>query len=295
MEGSQIGYQSISNLYKEKQILAFKQVYALEKVHGTSAHIGYKKDEDKLFFYSGGENRDRFIALFNQDDLLERFRKLAEEHGVNRICLYGEAYGGKQQGMSHTYGQVLHFIAFDCNIDEKWLSVPQSEKVAMDLGVEFVPYELVETTEEALNFERDRDSIIAIRRGMGEGKKREGIVIRPPFEVITNNGERICAKHKREDFQEHKSPRSLNVDPVVLDQAESIAEEWCVMNRLHHVIQHLTVNGKEPEMEQMRDIVSEMVRDIYREASGEIVQSKLVERAIGTKTVKLFKEYLRRK
>jgi len=288
-----MGYQHINNTYKDKRILAFKHVYALEKVHGTSAHIGYRKDEDKLFFYSGGENHDKFVALFNQDDLLQRFRTLVEEHAVNRICLYGEAYGGKQQGMSHTYGPTLHFIAFDCNVDEKWLSVTQSETVAMALGVEFVPYELIETTDDALNFERDRDSIVAIRRGMGEGKKREGVVLRPPFEVTTNNGERICAKHKREDFSEHKSKRSLDVDPAVLENAEAIAEEWCVMNRLHHVIQHLTVNGVSPTMSDMGKIVHEMIADIYREAKGEIVESKHVERAIGTKTVKLFKQHLK--
>jgi hypothetical protein len=290
-----MGYQSISNLYKDKRILAFKQVYALEKCEGTSAHIAYRKDEDKLIFYSGGASRDTFISLFNHDDLLARFRNLAEQHAVNKITLFGEAYGGKIQKMAESYGKDMKFIAFDAEVDDKWLSVPQSEKLALDLDQEFVPYELVETTEEALNHERDRDSIIAIRRGMGEGKKREGVVIRPPFEVTTNSGERICAKHKREDFREHKSPRSLDVDPAVLEEADAIAEEWCVMNRLHHVIQHLTVNGKEPMMEQMRDIVNEMISDIYREASGEIVQSKLVEKAIGAKTVKLFKEYLRQK
>jgi len=290
-----MGYASIQNLYKDKRILAFKQAYCMEKCEGTSAHIAYRKDEDKLIFYSGGASRDTFISLFNHDDLLARFRNLAEEHAVNKITLFGEAYGGKIQKMAESYGKDMNFIAFDAQVDDKWLSVPQSEKLAIDLDQEFVPYKLVETTEEALNAERDRDSIIAIRRGMGEGKKREGIVIRPPFEVTTNSGERICAKHKREDFREHKSPRSLDVDPAVLEEAEAIAEEWCVMNRLHHVIQHLTVNGKEPMMEQMRDIVNEMIRDIYREASGEIVQSKLVEKAIGTKTVKLFKEYLRQK
>jgi hypothetical protein len=290
-----MGYASIQNLYKDKRILSFKQVYALEKVEGTSSHIAYRKDEDKLIFYSGGASRDVFISLFNHDDLLARFRNLAEEHAVNKITLFGEAYGGKIQKMAESYGKDMNFIAFDAQIDDKWLSIPQAEKLAIDLNLEFVPYELVECTEQALDAERDRDSIIAIRRGMGEGKKREGIVIRPPFEVTTNNGERICAKHKRDDFREHKSPRSLDVDPAVLEEADAIAEEWCVMNRLNHVIQHLTVNGKEPMMEQMRDIVNEMIRDIYREASGEIVQSKMVEKAIGTKTVKLFKEYLRQK
>jgi hypothetical protein len=48
-------------------------------------------------------------------------------------------------------------------------------------------------------------------------------------------------------------------------------------------------------MEDTSKIIGEMVADIYREAKGEIVESKQVERAIGAKTVKLFKQYLREK
>ena len=38
-----------------------------------------------------------------------------------------------------------------------------------------------------------------------------------------------------------------------------------------------------------------MVEDIYVEGKGEIVESREVAKAIGTKTVKLYKEYLRKK
>ncbi len=38
---------------------------------------------------------------------------------------------------------------------------------------------------------------------------------------------------------------------------------------------------------------TQMIADIYREAKGEIIESKHVERAIGTKTVKLFKQHLK--
>jgi hypothetical protein len=35
-----MGYAHINNLYKDQEILIFKHVWALEKIHGTSAHIG---------------------------------------------------------------------------------------------------------------------------------------------------------------------------------------------------------------------------------------------------------------
>ena len=39
-----MGYMRIDNLYKNQAVLSFKEVYALEKVHGTSAHIHYSND-----------------------------------------------------------------------------------------------------------------------------------------------------------------------------------------------------------------------------------------------------------
>ena len=34
-----MGYLHIENLYKNQTVLMFKELYALEKLHGTSAHI----------------------------------------------------------------------------------------------------------------------------------------------------------------------------------------------------------------------------------------------------------------
>jgi intein/homing endonuclease len=42
-----MGYASISNLYKDKKILAFKQVYALEKVHGCV------KEDSQIHMHDG--------------------------------------------------------------------------------------------------------------------------------------------------------------------------------------------------------------------------------------------------
>ena len=287
-----MGYMKIENLYRNTTIMEFRHCYALEKVHGTSAHIQWSKGN--VAFFSGGEKHESFIKLFDEAKLTEFFKsKGHSEDAVVRI--HGEAYGGKQQGMSKTYGPTLHFIAFDVLIDGHWLDVPKAEEYCLAAGVEFVPYEFIETTEIALNYERDRDSIVAVRRGMGEGHIREGVVLRPPFEVRLNNGARIISKHKRDEFREHKSPRNLGLDPdkaKALEDAEAIAEEWCVPMRLQHVLGQLTVDGVEPKMERMGDIINAMVKDIYVEAAGEIIESRDVNRAIGSKTVKLFKEHL---
>jgi len=284
----------IENLYRNNAILSFKQIYALEKVHGTSAHIQWSKG--KLTFFSGGENHENFVALFDQEKLTEFFKsKEYPEEVVIRI--HGEAYGGKQQGMSKTYGPKLHFIAFDVRVGDLWLDVPKAEEYVLQAGLEFVPYDLTDTSEASLHFQRMRDSFVAYNRGMGGGHKREGVVLRPPFEVRLNNGNRLIAKHKRDDFRETKTPRPL-MDPEklkVLEDAEAIAEEWCVPMRLRHVIGKMTLNGIEPNMDKMGDIIKEMIHDIYVEGEGEIVQGREVAKAIGTKTVQLYKDYLRKK
>jgi hypothetical protein len=289
-----MGYRRTSNLYKDTRVLSFKQVFCLEKIHGTTSWIQWSNGN--LSFYSGGETHANFVALFDQDKLTQYFSSKYTDADFIRV--HGEAYGGKQQGMSKTYGPKLHFTAFEVNINGVWLDVPNAENYVKNLGLEFVPYELVDATEENINRERDRDSIIAIWRGMGAGHIREGIVIRPPFEVVMNDGERCMAKHKRDEFREHKSSRSIVEDPekrAVLEAAEAVADEWCVPMRLQHVLGHLTKDDVEPTMSQMGDIIKAMIEDIYVEAGDEIKQSRDVEKAIGTKTVKLFTQYLRQR
>ena len=104
---------------------------------------------------------------------------------------------------------------------------------------------------------------------------REGIVIRPPFEVRKNNGERIIAKHKGQAFAERTTPQAV-LDPgrlKVLADAEAIANEWVTEQRLSHVLQHIVA---EPDptvsvigMEQMGDVIKAMIEDVEREAKGE--------------------------
>ena len=44
-----MGYAHIENLYKNQTILLFRRCWALEKVHGTSAHITYVEGQPLSF------------------------------------------------------------------------------------------------------------------------------------------------------------------------------------------------------------------------------------------------------
>lgn len=274
----------------------FKECYALEKIHGTSAHITWKQnpsnpDQRQLVFFSGGTKYDLFVSLFDKAKLTEEFAAICPPD--KDMTVYGESYGGKEQGMSETYGKVAKFIAFDVQIGDCWLDVPKAEGIVKALGLEFVHYKRVTTDLAALDAERDADSEQAIRNGVGPGKKREGVVLRPLIELTKNNGARIICKHKRDEFRETKTPRPV-VDPAkmqVLADAEAVANEWITPMRLEHVLDKLPGHC----IERMRDIIAAMIEDVLREGKGEIVESEAVKKAIGKKAAVAYKEYLNAK
>lgn len=285
-----MGFMKIPNLYKEQDILIFKECYALEKIHGTSAHVSCSNEGIK--FFSGGATYELFVTLFDKEALAQRFSDMFSVQLMDRkVTVYGEAYGGKLQRMSNTYGPNLKFVVFDVQVGESWLPVPHAEKVANNLGLEFVHYEKVPTTLEELDRVRDQESIQAIRNGVGPGKMREGVVLRPLIELKKNNGDRIIAKHKGKNFQETATARPID-DPAklkILEDAQAIADEWCVSHRLEHILGKM----QEPKIEQMRDIILAMQEDIKIEAAGEIVWSEDVCKAIGKKTAQLAKIYFK--
>jgi hypothetical protein len=283
-----MGYQHIDNLYKNQTILIFKECYALEKIHGTSAHISWNANDKKVKFFSGGESYDRFVSLFDIEFLQS---KLSELFITSNATIYGEAYGGKQQGMSETYGKELKFIGFEVNVDSMWLNVPNAEGVCNSLNIEFVDYVRIPTDLASLDAERDKHSIQAIRNGCGEGKIREGVVLKPLIEFTTNNGGRVIAKHKRDEFKETKTPRVVSPEEFkVMEDAKAIAEEWVTEMRLHHVLDKLPIDIN---VENTKMVIDAMVEDVYREAKGEIIESREVTKCIGSLTAVLFKRKLK--
>lgn len=291
-----MAYMHIDNLYKNQEILMFLECYAMEKIHGTSAHITFTNQKDseetgrteppKITFFSGGEKHENFIKLFNAEELIKKFIEI----GFSEATIYGEAYGGRQQGMKETYGDKLKFIAFDIKLGHTWLNVQKAKDFCDILEIEFVAYEKIPTILKAIDKERDRDSRQAIRNGIEEPKMQEGIVLRPLIELKKNNGARIISKHKRDEFKETNRPRKVQ-DPEkmkILSEANVVAEEWVTFNRMKNILSHI---DKEHSIEIIGEVIKIMIEDIKREGDKEVVWSKPVERAIGKLTAKMTKEY----
>jgi len=283
-----MSYIHIENLYKDRRIMLLKQCYALEQVHGTSAHLAYTEGEENILYFAGGANRLDFTDLFDGEQLLAKFKALGLPPNV-KIIVYGEAYGGKLQGMAGTYGDELDFIVFEVKIRDTWLNVPKAEKLSLSLGLPFVSYNVIMTTMNDINDELALPSYVGKLHGIKD-KPREGIVLRPLEELYDNRGNRLIVKHKNTQFMETKSPREVSPDqPKTLEDAEEIASEWVTWTRLRNAIGKLTCPV---DITATSKVIDAMQEDILREANGEIIESRQVCRAIGRETVLLYKAYL---
>jgi hypothetical protein len=282
-----MSYMHVENLYRPSAqvILLFRECYALEKLHGTSAHIAWR--DGKVWLSPGGESADRFRRLFDEAALAAAFEKL----GHPSVIVYGEAYGGSQQKQAWRYGKELRFAAFEVQIGEHFVNVPVADEIVKGLGLEFVHYKRIPTDLAAIDAERDAPSEQARRNGVEGDQPREGVVLRPLIELRDNSGSRIISKHKRDEERETKTPREV-VDPAklaVLTKATEIAEEWATPTRLEHILQKMP---PETSIEKMREVIAAMTEDVLREGAGELVDSREARAAIGKRTATLFKERL---
>jgi hypothetical protein len=281
-----MGYMHIDNLYREQTILLFRECYALEKIHGTSAHVTWK--EGQVRFSPGAAKHATFVATFDVPKVIEAFVLLGHES----VTVYGEAYGGKQQGQKWRYGDKLKFVAFDVQIGGLWLAIPQALDVVTKLGLEFVHFAKVSTDLAALDAERDAPSEQARRNGIVGDQPREGVVLRPLIELRDNSDSRIICKHKRAEERETATERPV-VDPAllaVLTHATEIADEWVTPTRLAHVLDKLPGASS---MGQTKEVIAAMIEDVLREGADEIADSKEARTAIGKKTAELFKAKLK--
>jgi hypothetical protein len=298
-----MGYMHIDNLYREQTILERDFIYALEKLDGTSSRILFtrsvtdyvdnlnKKTTGNFHYHGGGITGEQFKALFNTAELEPKLSALPGD----KITIYGESYGGKLQGKAASYGPDIKFCAFDVKVDDRWLTVPEAEALVLSLGIEFVHYVRIPTKLSEIDFWRDATSEQAIRNGVttrdGQWIRREGVVLRTLDEVADRRGNRIIAKHKRDEERETKTLRVVDPTKVAfIKEARRVAEEFVTKTRLDHVLQKIP---GEPivDMTRTREVISAMIEDINREGDGEFEPSNTVNAEIGKRTAQLLKQY----
>ncbi len=299
-----MSYASILNLYKDQAVLNFPEVFALEKVDGTSSSICHTKQEStytdnhkvtskgNFHYHGGGITGEQFKSLFDTETLERELHKV----DCQKITIYGESYGGKIQKCADRYGATIKFVAFEVKIDDRWLTVPEAEALVVSLGLEFVHYVRIPTKLSLIDAERDAISEQAIRNGVttrdGTFVRREGIVLRTIDEQLDHRGNRIMAKHKRAEERETKTDRPVDTAKVeALKEGRAIAEEWVTKNRLvGHVLPKIE-GDPIVDMTRTREVISAMLKDIEKESEGEIVWSDVARAEIGKRTAQLLKQY----
>lgn len=295
-----MGYAHINNLYADQRVLLETELWALEKVHGTSAHVSWKSGTGLAFF--SGEQQEAFAALFDEQALGSAMA-LALPPDADSLVIYGEAHGGKVQRQAWRYGPELCFVAFEARIGERWLTVPEAAALATALGLEFVAHRRIPATLNAIDAERDAPSEQARRRGLEPkpedaelgrcvpgGFRREGVVLRPLVEKSDERHGRVMAKHKRDEERETKSSRPVDPGKLVrMTEARAIADEWVTEARLDHVLAALGMSEKTLEPSDIGPVVRGMLEDVLREGAAEIAPSQDANRAIGTRAAQLMK------
>ena len=66
----------IYNLYKDQTVLMFKEVFCLEKIHGTACSLMFDPIDSSIHYASGGESHERFVKLFDETKLVDRLKNL---------------------------------------------------------------------------------------------------------------------------------------------------------------------------------------------------------------------------
>lgn len=321
-----MGYRKIPNLYRPEiaDILDEPELYAMEKIHGTSAHIKYHAD-GTLSFFAGGANHQQFVDLFDQAALLKAFREIAEGSQAVRLpvpvkswTVFGEAYGSKINAQAWRYGKQLRFVAFDVLITgsgeeairyddndsdtliftpglpkhEHWFTVPAAHDFVTGLlGLEFVHYEVVKSDLATLDAARDKPSTQAKRNGIEGDQPTEGVVLRPLTEKSAANFDRMMAKHKRKEERETKTDFQPGERIAIYEAAQAIAQEWVTEERLNHVIQKVCLD-QAPSVKHFQSVIDGMVDDVITEGGQMLVDTPEARRAIGGKAAKMFKARL---
>ena len=166
-----------------------------EKVDGMNIRVG--RDGNKVIFRGRTDTAMLPVPLV---EVLEQLFPCADAlydvfDGEN-FCLYGEGYGGKIRESGPQYSERPRFVLFDVLVGDVWLQQADIEDVARQLAVEAVPviWEGQLRVARAYRDQFDSELASAVPR-----MKAEGLVGKPPGDLLDRQGRRIIAKIKARD------------------------------------------------------------------------------------------------
>ena len=171
-----------------------EEVFATEKLHGTSCRLGLIEGEEMAGSMSVRRARPESLAdsLYWQPMQIEGVTALLERLGqeARQVILYGEVFGSKIQNLNYGLVGTLGFRAFDLLVDGKFLDSAAFFETCAEFGVPTVP--LLYRGPYAL------DTIKALSEGpttLAADHIREGVVVKPARERTDPKIGRVCLKY----------------------------------------------------------------------------------------------------
>lgn len=196
-----------SSIYSRNWVQSFMdnnvKMWASEKIDGTS--VGLVWDGERVSFI-GHTDKSQFAPRFSE--YLQNtfgtpeFESMLEQiFGERNVTLYGE---GISKDYNQNYGYPEgNFIMYDIQGDKGTFFQREAVKdIAGKLNLTY-PFETQFTIQEAVDYVKTRPASY-----LDPNLKMEGLVLRAPIELYTNNNERIICKVKVCDFIDVKNYNS---------------------------------------------------------------------------------------
>ena len=173
------------------------KMYASEKIDGTSGGIVW--DGERISFVGHTEKSEfcpRYLEYLKRCFGTPEFEAVIEEvFGETPVTIYGE---GISRDYNVHYGfPEGNFIMYDIQNQRGTFYTRDAVKdIAQKLELAY-PWEEEMTMKEAVEFVKTRP-----QSRLNAANKMEGLVLRPLYELYSNNGGRIICKVKVKDFVE---------------------------------------------------------------------------------------------
>jgi hypothetical protein len=130
------------------------------------------------------------------EPIVERF--VADTSIPDSTILYGEGYGAKIQKGGHYIPDGNDFCLFDVNIQGNWQERMNVFDIGDALGLKVAPVLATATLSEWVDWIKQGDYA---ESELHSGARNEGVVLRPPIELMNRRGQRIITKLKFKDFK----------------------------------------------------------------------------------------------
>ncbi len=166
-----------------------------EKIDGTNIRVIY--EDGKIEFRGRSDNASIPPMLLKSLHSMFSVEKLKTVFNES-LCIYGEGFGSKIQRDGHHYlSDACSFIIFDIKIGIHWLRREYLENIGRALGIAVVPLIFIGKLMDALNLVEEG---FTSRVAQNIDYVAEGLILKPPPNLLDRSGNRIITKIKHKDF-----------------------------------------------------------------------------------------------